>query len=425
MRGHHRLVRGRSRRRSRRRRSGTSTSIDPTADASGCSCPGGIQNAPLERDVVGVRLADRNARRSRICSANIRSSAIEARLRVGEHPHLQRIVPEGARHHRGDHVDVFRGHPADRVTHVGRRASAPVWRDVRTFGRPAPRSAHAGVGERRRPPSGPPEPPETRAARSARAGSRRRSRTTCTASPTVGRPSRPATRSTRPRPSPTAPRCSRRSARPRSCCSRHDTTRHSRRCPAPRCARSSTSGPSAPTALLARPEVEYVLVFENRGREVGATIDHPHGQIYGYPFVPPAPAREGDGEPGARLRRLRGGRARARRPARASSCEHDDWIAYVPFAAAYPYGMRLAPLAHVGVASRARRRGARRARGVAPRRARSVRPAVARAERRTTSFPYLLWFHQAPAAGGDEWHVHGHTAPPLRSAGRAALRRVR
>ena len=45
-------------------------------------------------------------------------------------------------------------------------------------------------------------------------------------------------------------------------------------------------------ALLARPEIEYVLVFENRGRDVGATIDHPHGQIYGYPFVPPAPARE-------------------------------------------------------------------------------------------------------------------------------------
>src|SRR5882757_3216041 len=44
--------------------------------------------------------------------------------------------------------------------------------------------------------------------------------------------------------------------------------------------------------LLARPEVEYVHVFENRGREVGATIDHPHGQIYGYPFVPPAPASE-------------------------------------------------------------------------------------------------------------------------------------
>jgi len=32
-------------------------------------------------------------------------------------------------------------------------------------------------------------------------------------------------------------------------------------------------------------------------------------------------------------------------------------------------------------------------------------------------FPYLLWFHQAPAGGGDEWHVHAHVAPPLRAAG--------
>jgi UDPglucose--hexose-1-phosphate uridylyltransferase len=32
-------------------------------------------------------------------------------------------------------------------------------------------------------------------------------------------------------------------------------------------------------------------------------------------------------------------------------------------------------------------------------------------------FPYLLWFHQAPAAGGDEWHLHAHTAPPLRAPG--------
>ena len=31
-----------------------------------------------------------------------------------------------------------------------------------------------------------------------------------------------------------------------------------------------------PRALLERPDVAYVLVFENRGREVGATIDHPH-----------------------------------------------------------------------------------------------------------------------------------------------------
>lgn len=38
--------------------------------------------------------------------------------------------------------------------------------------------------------------------------------------------------------------------------------------------------------LTAHAEVKYVFVFENRGREVGVTQHHPHGQIYAYPFLP-------------------------------------------------------------------------------------------------------------------------------------------
>lgn len=32
--------------------------------------------------------------------------------------------------------------------------------------------------------------------------------------------------------------------------------------------------------------IKYVFIFENRGEEVGVTIIHPHGQIYGFPFIP-------------------------------------------------------------------------------------------------------------------------------------------
>ena len=39
--------------------------------------------------------------------------------------------------------------------------------------------------------------------------------------------------------------------------------------------------------LGAHDDVDYVLVFENRGPEVGATIAHPHGQIYALADVPP------------------------------------------------------------------------------------------------------------------------------------------
>ena len=45
---------------------------------------------------------------------------------------------------------------------------------------------------------------------------------------------------------------------------------------------------------LARPptRVRYVFPFENRGAEVGVTLHHPHGQIYGFPFIPPVPKAE-------------------------------------------------------------------------------------------------------------------------------------
>lgn len=43
--------------------------------------------------------------------------------------------------------------------------------------------------------------------------------------------------------------------------------------------------------LSSRPGIEYVFVFENKGREIGVTLSHPHGQVYAFPFVPPTPAR--------------------------------------------------------------------------------------------------------------------------------------
>ncbi len=54
----------------------------------------------------------------------------------------------------------------------------------------------------------------------------------------------------------------------------------------------STSGPIATMSSADAADVQYVFPFENRGRDAGVTLHHPHGQIYGYPFVPPLPARE-------------------------------------------------------------------------------------------------------------------------------------
>lgn len=38
--------------------------------------------------------------------------------------------------------------------------------------------------------------------------------------------------------------------------------------------------------LSSDPKIKYVLAFENRGKEVGTTQIHPHGQIYAFGFLP-------------------------------------------------------------------------------------------------------------------------------------------
>lgn len=45
------------------------------------------------------------------------------------------------------------------------------------------------------------------------------------------------------------------------------------------------------TRDMASAGIRYVLPFENRGAEIGVSLHHPHGQIYGYGFVPGVVAR--------------------------------------------------------------------------------------------------------------------------------------
>ncbi|MGF2946738.1 galactose-1-phosphate uridylyltransferase [Mycobacterium sp. Lab-001] len=42
--------------------------------------------------------------------------------------------------------------------------------------------------------------------------------------------------------------------------------------------------------LTVTPGIEQVFCFENRGEEIGVTLTHPHGQIYGYPYLTPRTA---------------------------------------------------------------------------------------------------------------------------------------
>ncbi|GHH02412.1 galactose-1-phosphate uridylyltransferase [Streptomyces rubradiris] len=95
------------------------------------------------------------------------------------------------------------------------------------------------------------------------------------------------------------------------------------------------------------PSVEQVFCFENRGAEIGVTLGHPHGQIYAYPFTTPRTAlmlrslaAHKDATGGENLfdavleRELAGERV---------VLEGEHWVAFVPYAAHWPYEVHLYP----------------------------------------------------------------------------------
>ncbi|MEV5013815.1 galactose-1-phosphate uridylyltransferase [Streptomyces sp. NPDC053780] len=95
------------------------------------------------------------------------------------------------------------------------------------------------------------------------------------------------------------------------------------------------------------PSVEQVFCFENRGAEIGVTLGHPHGQIYAYPFTTPRTAlmlrslaahkdaTGGDNLFDAVVAEERAGERVV--------LESEEWVAFVPYAAHWPYEVHLYP----------------------------------------------------------------------------------
>jgi UDPglucose--hexose-1-phosphate uridylyltransferase len=156
-------------------------------------------------------------------------------------------------------------------------------------------------------------------------------------------------------------------------------------------------------ALGARDDVDYVLVFENRGPEVGATIPHPHGQIYAFDVVPPAALVEldrGQTDLGPGEEELVVARA-------------EGWRGWIPAAAAWPYELLLAPdgaVPDLPSLDEGGRDGL----------ARLLIDVIGRLDALFDApMPFMLWFHQRPFDGG-EWpaaRLHAHIAPLLRAPG--------
>lgn len=161
--------------------------------------------------------------------------------------------------------------------------------------------------------------------------------------------------------------------------------------------------------------VDYVYIFENKGREIGVTLTHPHGQIYAYPFIPP------------RLRERRENFQRHHTEhARCMVCDilaseledgrrivaaTDGFVAYVPFYARYPYEVHIAPRCHqmtLGTFSREASADL----------ARILKIVLVKYDGLWGfSMPYIMNLFPAPVDGGADpgWHFQIEFFPPYRT----------
>ena len=156
--------------------------------------------------------------------------------------------------------------------------------------------------------------------------------------------------------------------------------------------------------LGARDDVGYVFVFENNGRAIGATVDHPHSQILAFGAVPPVPKAE--------LSRARCELCGTPAP-ELTVTRHGGWLARIPWAPSWPYEMVLSPSRHVADLPEAGPSLRAELSAILVECLQRLEFVLGQAD------PYMLWIHQRPTDGGD-WptaHLHLHLAPVLRARG--------
>jgi len=165
--------------------------------------------------------------------------------------------------------------------------------------------------------------------------------------------------------------------------------------------------------LAARPEVDHVLIFENKGSLVGTSNPHPHCQIYAGNLIYAHTAREVESSRKffERTGKLLGQEVLGREEAGPRVVAvNDSFLACVPWFARYAYEVFILPRRQMG--SLADLNADERGRlGLMIREVTTCYDNLWR-----MSMPYVMAIHQAPTDGGDyscfPFHLEFH--PPLR-----------
>lgn len=157
----------------------------------------------------------------------------------------------------------------------------------------------------------------------------------------------------------------------------------------------------------ALPFVRYTQVIVNHGREAGASIAHPHGQILGLPFVP----SEVLDEERAFARFAGGSLLETTIEAELAADQrivisNDDVVVMCPFASGVPYEMLILPREQHGHMQDASDESLA-AVGIA------LRDAVAHLQATLGDVAYNLGIHTAPHQHTGDYHWHVHIWPQI------------
>ena len=160
-------------------------------------------------------------------------------------------------------------------------------------------------------------------------------------------------------------------------------------------------------------QYQWVQVFENKGAMMGCSNPHPHGQVWATAHWPQEVATEDHHQ--RQYREWHEGTLLLDVAAREAAIgervveSNDDWLAIVPFWAAWPFETLLLP--RFAVQRLPQLTGAQRDSLAAILKALTTRYD----NLFQTSFPYSMGWHQAPflMPDIDHWQLHAHFYPPL------------
>jgi UDPglucose--hexose-1-phosphate uridylyltransferase len=94
--------------------------------------------------------------------------------------------------------------------------------------------------------------------------------------------------------------------------------------------------------LLENPNIKYILPFENKGKEIGVTLDHPHGQIYSFGHIPEIIKRQSIAQQGKPLENYL-----SKIPEELILKKNSTGICFVPRWARYPFEIWIVPYRRV------------------------------------------------------------------------------